>query len=69
MTYNLQSTVLNLAKEATPAEVHERHRALSLAFHPDKQEGDELKEIGTKHFLQIQKAYQGQGYLCEPGGS
>ncbi|KDR72591.1 hypothetical protein GALMADRAFT_252737 [Galerina marginata CBS 339.88] len=50
--------VLNLPKGASQAEIHERHRALSLIFHPDKQTNDSLKTAATKEFLEIQKAYQ-----------
>ena len=56
------SAVLNVPKDASQAEINERHRALSLIFHPDKLHGEppELKETATKEFLEIQKAYQGQ---------
>lgn len=50
--------VLNLSKSASSAEINERHRSLSLVFHPDKQRDDESKEAATKKFLEIQKAYQ-----------
>jgi DnaJ-class molecular chaperone len=53
------STVLNVTKDATQAEVHERYRSLSLVFHPDKQTDEQLKAAATKEFLKIQKAYQG----------
>ncbi|KAF9041282.1 hypothetical protein BJ165DRAFT_1350049 [Panaeolus papilionaceus] len=53
------SAVLNLNKGASLAEVNERYRSLSLIFHPDKQHDDPLKkEVATKEFLEIQKAYQ-----------
>ncbi|PPQ68918.1 hypothetical protein CVT24_007662 [Panaeolus cyanescens] len=53
------NAVLNLNKGASLAEVNERYRALSLIFHPDKQHDDPLKkEVATKEFLEIQKAYQ-----------
>ena len=54
------SAVLNLPKEATQAEINDRHRSLSLVFHPDKQTDEQLKAAATKEFLEIQKAYQGQ---------
>lgn len=54
-----RSTVLNVTKEATQAEVHDRYRSLSLVFHPDKQIDEQLKATATKEFLKIQKAYQG----------
>jgi len=50
---------LNLSKDATQAEINERHRALSLIFHPDKQPDEQRKAAATKQFLEIQKAYQG----------
>jgi len=53
------SHVLNLSKGASLSEVHERYRTLSLAFHPDKQQDPESKEIATQNFLKIQKAYEG----------
>jgi len=53
------SHVLNLSKGASLSEVHERYRTLSLAFHPDKQQDPESKEIATREFLRIQKAYEG----------
>ncbi|KAJ8517794.1 hypothetical protein ONZ45_g5078 [Pleurotus djamor] len=36
----------------------ERHRALSLVFHPDKQHDENAKEVANKKFLEIQKAYE-----------
>ncbi|KAL0958160.1 hypothetical protein HGRIS_000326 [Hohenbuehelia grisea] len=51
-------TVLNLSKYATPTEIKERHRALSLVFHPDKQHDEQTKDVATKKFLEIQKAYE-----------
>ena len=53
------SSVLNLPKAASNAEINERHRALSLIFHPDKQLDPNSKEVATRTFLEIQKAYQG----------
>lgn len=53
------STVLNVTKDATQSEVHERYRSLSLIFHPDKQTDEQLKAAATAEFLKIQKAYQG----------
>ncbi|KAJ6631122.1 hypothetical protein B0H10DRAFT_1938666 [Mycena sp. CBHHK59/15] len=50
--------VLNLSKSATDAEIHERHRSLSLLFHPDKHR-DDSKSLATERFLEIQKAYEG----------
>ncbi|KAF5318657.1 hypothetical protein D9619_010699 [Psilocybe cf. subviscida] len=50
--------VLNLTKEASAADINERHRSLSLIFHPDKQTDEQLKKTAAKEFLKIQKAYQ-----------
>ncbi|KAF9482704.1 DnaJ-domain-containing protein [Pholiota conissans] len=50
--------VLNLPKGASEAEINERHRSLSLIFHPDKQRVEHLKEAATAEYLEIQKAYQ-----------
>ena len=60
ITFWSNSTVLNLTKHATQAEINDRHRSLSLVFHPDKQTDEQLKDSATKQFLEIQKAYQGQ---------
>ncbi|KAF5383160.1 hypothetical protein D9615_004999 [Tricholomella constricta] len=53
-------SVLNLTKTATQSEITERYRALSLIFHPDKQQDEEYKSIATKKFLEVQKAYEGE---------
>ena len=55
------SAVLNVPRDASQAEINERHRALSLIFHPDKLHGEppEVKEVATEEFLEVQKAYQG----------
>ncbi|KAJ7207084.1 hypothetical protein GGX14DRAFT_366794, partial [Mycena pura] len=50
--------VLNLSKSATDAEIHERHRTLSLIFHPDKHHNDDDKSLATEKFLEVQKAYE-----------
>ncbi|KAF8662369.1 hypothetical protein AX16_001174 [Volvariella volvacea WC 439] len=52
------SAVLNISKAATLSDINERHRALSLIFHPDKQHDERSKESATGKFLEIQKAYQ-----------
>ncbi|KAJ7151154.1 hypothetical protein C8R46DRAFT_914405, partial [Mycena filopes] len=49
--------VLNLSKSATDGEIHERHRSLSLIFHPDKHPEDH-KAVAAEKFLEIQKAYE-----------
>jgi DnaJ family protein C protein 11 len=58
-----RSAVLNLTKEASPADINERHRSLSLIFHPDKQTDEHLKKTAAQEFLKIQKAYQGMRYV------
>jgi preprotein translocase subunit Sec63 len=59
--FYFSSAVLNVPRDAPQAEINERHRALSLIFHPDKLHGEppEVKEVATEEFLEIQKAYQG----------
>ncbi|KAF9459760.1 hypothetical protein BDZ94DRAFT_1224306 [Collybia nuda] len=51
-------SVLNLNKATSRTEINERHRSLSLIFHPDKQQDENSKSIATQKFLEIQKAYQ-----------
>ncbi|KAJ7512080.1 hypothetical protein B0H11DRAFT_1699307 [Mycena galericulata] len=55
---DLPYAILNLSKSATDAEIHERHRSLSLIFHPDKHRTEESKSLATEKFLEIQKAYE-----------
>ena len=58
-----RSAVLNLPISATETEVKDRYRALSLAFHPDRQHDEQLKETAKKKFLEIQAAYEGSFIL------
>ncbi|GLB39157.1 putative protein with domain of unknown function (DUF3395) [Lyophyllum shimeji] len=51
-------SVLNLPRTASQSEITERYRALSLIFHPDRQQDQRSKETATKKFLEIQKAYE-----------
>ncbi|KAK0204055.1 hypothetical protein DFS33DRAFT_856755 [Desarmillaria ectypa] len=51
-------SVLNVSEHASPAEIHDRYRELSLIFHPDKQRNDQLRDVAAKNFLDIQKAYE-----------
>ena len=55
------SAVLNVPRDASQTEINERHRALSLIFHPDKLHGQspEVREVATEEFLEVQKAFQG----------
>ncbi|KAI5120611.1 hypothetical protein M0805_008087 [Coniferiporia weirii] len=52
------SAVLNLPLYATESEIKERHRALSLIFHPDKQRDENTKESAKERFLEVQSAYE-----------
>ena len=47
---------------ATEADIKERHRALSLVFHPDKQRDENLKEHAKERFLEVQAAYESTFY-------
>jgi preprotein translocase subunit Sec63 len=53
------SAILNVSKSATDAEIHERHRSLSLIFHPDKHRSEDFESLATEKFLEVQKAYEG----------
>ncbi|KAH8116018.1 hypothetical protein DFH11DRAFT_1542806 [Phellopilus nigrolimitatus] len=53
-----EGAVLNLPVYATEAEIKERHRALSLVFHPDKQRDERVRESANERFLEIQAAYE-----------
>ena len=50
--------MLNLPVHATEADIKERHRALSLLFHPDKQHDEKLKGYAKERFLDVQTAYE-----------
>ncbi|RXW20186.1 hypothetical protein EST38_g5676 [Candolleomyces aberdarensis] len=50
--------VLNLNRAASQTEINERYRALSLLFHPDKQQNPVRKEAAEEEYLKVQKAYQ-----------
>ena len=52
------SAVLNLPVFATEADIREKHRQLSLIFHPDKQRDERTKEVAQEKFLEVQKAYE-----------
>ncbi|KAI0071272.1 DnaJ-domain-containing protein [Panus rudis PR-1116 ss-1] len=51
-------TVLNLPKTASDHEIRDRYRQLSIAFHPDKQRDERKRAAATRHFYEIQKAYE-----------
>jgi len=57
------SSVLNLPPAASDYEIRDRYRQLSIQYHPDKQRDESAKEIASKQFLKIQKAYQGMSTL------
>lgn len=50
--------MLNIPEDASEAQIRERHRALSLIFHPDKQRNELLRESASAQFLEIQAAYE-----------
>lgn len=54
--------MLNLPVYATEAEIKERHRALSLVFHPDKQRDEAVKEHAKERFLEVQAAYESESH-------
>lgn len=54
------SSVLNLPIYATETEIKERHRALSLIFHPDKQRDERIREHAKERFLEVQAAYESE---------
>lgn len=60
----MSSAVLNLPSFASDAQIRERHRALSLIYHPDKQRDEALKEAASAHFLEIQAAYESTFAIC-----
>lgn len=55
---NYYYSVLNLPPAASDYEIRDRYRQLSMQYHPDKQRDESSKEIASKQFLKIQKAYQ-----------
>ncbi|KAF7974873.1 hypothetical protein HWV62_11131 [Athelia sp. TMB] len=57
------SSVLNVPKTATQNDIRERHRALSVIFHPDKQLDETKRGTASHNFLAIQKAYEGEDGL------
>ncbi|KAG9311685.1 hypothetical protein JVU11DRAFT_7922 [Chiua virens] len=52
--------VLNLPPTASQNEIRERYKALSVIFHPDKQQqhGEHTEDTVASTFLDIQKAYE-----------
>lgn len=43
---------------ASESDIREKHRQLSLIFHPDKQRDERTKEAAQEKFLEVQKAYE-----------
>ncbi|KAK7046650.1 J domain-containing protein [Favolaschia claudopus] len=73
-TGSMKVAILNLSKFATDAEIHERHRSLSLLFHPDRHQNvdPDSQYLANQKFLDVQKAYEVLSdpffrYACEPG--
>ncbi|KAJ2919010.1 hypothetical protein MD484_g1426, partial [Candolleomyces efflorescens] len=48
----------NTSTGMVKTEINERYRALSLVFHPDKQQNPVKKEAAEEEYLKVQKAYQ-----------
>lgn len=63
------SSVLNLPSTASDYEIRDRYRQLSIQYHPDKQRDESAKEVASKQFLKIQKAYQGMSALISSSES
>ncbi|KAG6861292.1 hypothetical protein C0995_001846 [Termitomyces sp. Mi166 len=55
---DLYYSCLNVARTATPVEIAEQYRTLSLVFHPDKQLDEECKQIAIKTFQELSKSYE-----------
>jgi hypothetical protein len=63
------SSVLNLPPTASDYEIRDRYRQLSIQYHPDKQRDESAKEVASKQFLKIQKAYQGMSAFIPPSNA
>lgn len=51
-------TILNLARDATEAEIRDRYRSLATTFHPDRQRDDRSRLAAHGRFTSIQRAYE-----------
>jgi DnaJ family protein C protein 11 len=51
-------TILNLAREASDAEIRDRYRSLASTFHPDRQRDDVSRLAAHGRFTEIQRAYE-----------
>ena len=50
--------ILNVGRDATPEQIKKAYRRLAQAFHPDKQQSEDLREASTVAFGDIQEAYE-----------
>jgi curved DNA-binding protein CbpA len=50
--------ILGIPRIATESEIREAHRRLSLKYHPDKHEGNDLAELAAQKFREVQEAYE-----------
>lgn len=50
--------LLNVPRDATATEIKKAYRRLATAFHPDKQQSDDLRDIASGTFSDIQEAYE-----------
>jgi len=51
-------TILNVAREASEAEIRDRYRSLATTFHPDRQRDDVSRLAAHGRFTEIQRAYE-----------
>jgi len=51
-------TILNLARDASEAEIRDRYRSLATTFHPDRQRDDRSRLAAHGRFTSIQRAYE-----------
>jgi len=51
-------TILNLARDASEAEIRDRYRSLATTFHPDRQRDDRSRLAAHGRFTAIQRAYE-----------
>ena len=51
-------TILNLARDASDAEIRDRYRSLASTYHPDRQRDDRSRLAAHGRFTDIQRAYE-----------
>jgi DnaJ family protein C protein 11 len=51
-------TILNLARDASEAEIRDRYRSLATTYHPDRQRDDRSRLAAHGRFTDIQRAYE-----------